>query len=239
MDEAWEGLTSKLDFVKQLLPEGDPGAVCFRELILVPNGYHAAISTGIQPLVECRASGHVREFGEHYGALMGVSPPPGKACSGKHLRVLFVRRENYLAHPRQKSTIVQRIENEEDILTALQGMAKEFEAHHAGYTVTVVSGTFSRMSLSTQVKHAQEACVMLGAHGAGLSHLLFMRPEGRVLEVQTPHFHRPHFRAYAHWAGSKYEALSSDSNRPNPSLITSKVRGMLESVVFEAETGVS
>ena len=227
MDPAWHAISSRLSFIKQLLPKGDPGAVCFDQLLVAPTGYHTPISTGIRPLKDCPSASHVREFGEMVSAGLGKPMPSGGACDGPDLTVVFVRRENYMAHPRQRGKIVQRMENEEEVLTALQAMASTFTAAHPGHTVHVISGTFSRMTLQEQVGHVQKACVMVGAHGAGLSHILFTRPGSHLLEVQTPGFARPHFRAYAHWAGAQYKVMKAPTRAPDPQAIAGFVKEML------------
>ena len=60
----------------------------------------------------------------------------------------------------------------------------------------------------------QGACTIFGAHGAGLSHVLFAPPGTRVLELRPPSFVRPHFIAYARWAGAQHTDWLGSSKPP-------------------------
>ena len=147
VDAAWEALSSELLFLKQLVPDtpkttsgdasgraapllstqhvaaGTAPVACFERLLLAPGGYQSAISTGINPLKKCSAAGGVMDFSSSMRQLMGVKESPGGVCSGDTLRVLFVRRKNYKAHPRQRGSIVKRLANEAEVYSALRTMA--------------------------------------------------------------------------------------------------------------------
>lgn len=56
--------------------------------------------------------------------------------------------------------------------------------------------SFEQWSMRQQLEAVQESCVLLGAHGAGLTHLLFAPKDASVVEVRTPGFRRHHFQAY-------------------------------------------
>ena len=129
-----------------------------------------------------------------------------------------MQRVHYLAHPRHGGKIVRRLENEEDVVAALQAQALDEAAG-----VKIVKGTFSSMTMRQQVAQAQAACVIVGAHGAGLSHVLFAPPEVHLLELQTPGFTRPHFIAFTHWAGSHHHAWVLDTSTPQVHTVVSRV----------------
>jgi glycoprotein 2-beta-D-xylosyltransferase len=136
---------------------------------------------------------------------------------------------HYLAHPRHNGKVVRRLDNEDEIWQAL-------EAQNAGGAagVQLLNGVFSSMSMRQQVAQAQEACVIVGAHGAGLSHVLFAPPETHMLELQTPGFGRPHFIAYAFWAGSHHHAWSLDSSTPSVHAVVSRVFETVQHAAVEA-----
>ena len=56
--------------------------------------------------------------------------------------------------------------------------------------------------------------MLLGAHGAGLTHALFLPPGGGVVELQPPGFSLPHFRVYAGLTGAAYAARSVARDPP-------------------------
>jgi hypothetical protein len=75
--------------------------------------------------------------------------------------------------------------------------------------VVVIEGKFARASMREQIEEVRRACLIVAAHGAALTHVLFARPGTRVLEVQTVGFFRPHFIAFSLWAGADYSVLHS------------------------------
>lgn len=176
------------------------------------------------------------------------------------LRLLFIRREDYKAHPRQTGSIVRRLGNEAAIHAALTEWAAT--RTRQGLKTSLIDGHFSQVSFDEQLERVQvwrpclcrmvagrwnsgthscvptcaslcihtwftshlqvvasshpstlqqtynsylhlcacamlqSATVILGAHGAGLSHVLFSREGTYVMEIATPEFTRPHFEAY-------------------------------------------
>ena len=58
-----------------------------------------------------------------------------------------------------------------------------------------VEGRFAHMTFKEQLYAVSRSCALVGAHGAGMTHVLFMPPDARVLEMRTPGFHRHHFEA--------------------------------------------
>ena len=174
---------------------------------------------GIQPKgSSCRREAHVRQFSDDMVRGLGLEPRAASSCAASPVNTLFVQRVHYLAHPRHSGKIVRRLENEDDIVAALVAAAVDGAAG-----VAIVKGTFSAMSLRAQVVLAQAACVIVGAHGAGLAHVLFAPPEVHVLEIQTPGFARPHFIGYTLWAGSHHHLWASDTSTPQVHNVVSRV----------------
>jgi glycoprotein 2-beta-D-xylosyltransferase len=85
-------------------------------------------------------------------------------------KVLFVRREDYLAHPRHTGKPEPYISNEEEVLDALKTWASQRPSVELG--VSVVNGLFAHMPMEEQLQEIQESSIIVGAHGAGLAHLL-------------------------------------------------------------------
>ena len=137
--------------------------------------------------------------------------------------VLFSRRTHYLAHPRHDGKIVRRLENEDAIYAHLAAA----EPAGARAAFAMVNGLFSEQSLREQVAAAQAACVLVGAHGAGLSHALFAPPGAHLLELRPPSFMRPHFIAYAAWAGVRHHDWPLLGGAPEPRDVEARLRSVL------------
>nr|CAD22108.1 beta 1,2-xylosyltransferase [Physcomitrium patens] len=217
MDEAWQAMFSGVHFARHLT-----GPVCFDHLIFAPLGYNSPLFKGLDLGLSCTGcapedipnnprhnTARIREFGEFFVAAMNTTANvmPQKAIFT--FKVLFVRREDYLAHPRHSGKPESRLSNEVEVLEAPQawassrsGMKREDGVE---LSVTIVEGLFAHWALHEQLKIVRESSIIIGAHGAGLSHLLFAMPrETVIVELSSPFLVRPHFEAMSQWMGMEY-----------------------------------
>jgi glycoprotein 2-beta-D-xylosyltransferase len=215
-----------------------------------PCRYNAAISMGLVPKqLACASSPHVRAFGNDFVRGLGLAPRATSACTpeeharggaaGSHagdgepapIPVLFVRRVDYLAHPRHDGKIVRRLDNEDDITEALNRAAAR-----SGASISLLPGLFSSMTLREQVEAAQDACLITGAHGAGLTHVLFAPPGVHMLELQPPAFMRPHFIGYSTWTGARHHLWTLGTTQPDVGEVVMRItRSAEEAAVAEAD----
>jgi hypothetical protein len=83
---------------------------------------------------------------------------------------------------------------------------------HLGWETVEMEG----LGLLDQVKLLEDASVLCGVHGAGLSGMVWMPQDSLVLEL-TPEYFNPLFSRLAQVCGHRYEVLSYEGN-PNLSL---------------------
>lgn len=144
------------------------------------------------PTYFCGYNAHVnRDFSREYREwiLEGVSPRPS-TCG----RRIFVGRA--------ESAPVRRMLNESELAHLL---GKEGFEHIY----------FERLSLREQIKVAGETSVLVGGHGSGLTHLLFMAERSLVVEL-FPHNRQQTndcFEALATIVPQRYRALESQAMR--------------------------
>jgi glycoprotein 2-beta-D-xylosyltransferase len=229
LDDGWMALFWSINYIKHF---DVPQQVCFRRAVFAPFGYHASISAGFIAMpASCNESPYIAQFGEDFVRGFAMEPLRQPMCTpgadGK-VKVLFVRRVHYMAHPRHNGQIVRRLDNEDDIFQVLSSAAEK-----TGAPFSLLNGVFSSMTLAEQLRMALDSCVIMGAHGAGLSHILFMAPGAHVLELQPPAFVRPHFVAYSNWAGLSHDAWMLDSSTPTPTVVLER----LEKAVFQLTNG--
>lgn len=80
------------------------------------------------------------------------------------------------------------------------------------------------MSFDEQLKEVRESSIIVGAHGAGLSHLLFCRPEKTaILELISPYFVRPHFEIMSQWMGIEYHKIDMASPAADCADVTRRI----------------
>ncbi|KAI4307926.1 hypothetical protein L6164_031051 [Bauhinia variegata] len=221
MEETWTALFSSLRYAKNF-----SGSVCFRHAILVPLGYETTLFKGLTEHINCNGASaqdlwqnpdnqktaRLSEFGEMIRAAFGL--PLNRHHVGRSMvhNVLFVRREDYLAHPRHGGKVESRLSNEPEIFDSLKIWASNYKV----CKINLVNGLFAHMSMKEQVRAIQDASVIIGAHGAGLTHIVSASPKTVILEVISSYFRRPHFELIARWKGLKYHAINLDGSYANP-----------------------
>ncbi|CAN7066959.1 unnamed protein product [Brassica rapa subsp. trilocularis] len=177
LEETWTALFSGIRYAKNFSKP-----VCFRHVVLSPLGYETALVKGLSA------------FG--FPVNRHRSSETSSSSSPLH-NVLFVCREDYLAHPRHG------------------------------------------------VKAIQDASVIIGAHGAGLTHIVSATPNTRIFEIvsvefQSPHFEpivkwkdlefqRPHFELIAKWKGLEYHAMHLANSRADPTAVIEKLKEIMKS----------
>ena len=231
MDDAWKAMFSGVHFARHLT-----GPVCFDHLIFSPLGYNSPFFKGLEFDLTCRGGApdevsnnprhltpRVREFGEFFTTAFNITPETESPRDSSIFKVLFVRREDYLAHPRHTGKPESRLSNEIEVLQALQSWATS-RSGHKGVTITVVEGLFAHMTISEQLREVRESSIIVGAHGAGLSHLLFSRPQKTaILELMSPFFMRPHFEVMSKWMGIDYHKIDMGSSEVDCSEVTRRI----------------
>lgn len=236
LEETWKALFSSLKYAKNFT-----GPVCFRHAVLSPLGYETALFKGLTEEINCHGTSaqdlwqnpdnsktaRLSEFGEMIRAAFRF--PVNRHRSGRPdlgYNVLFVRREDYLAHPRHRGKVESRLSNEEEVFNSL----KNWIPSQRDCKINLVNGLFAHMSMKDQVRAIQDAHVIIGAHGAGLTHIVSAMPKTVVLEIISSQFRRPHFQLIAQWKGLEYHAINLDGSYVNPRVVIEKLSNILRSL---------
>ncbi|XWS27780.1 hypothetical protein CRYUN_Cryun25bG0009900 [Craigia yunnanensis] len=236
LEKTWKALFSSLRYAKNL-----SGPICFRHAIFSPLGYETPLFKGLTEKINCHgASAHdlwqspddqktarLSEFGEMIRAAFAFPVNrhhADKAVSGHN--VLFVRREDYLAHPRHKGKVESRLSNEQEVFDSLQRWA----SNHLECKVTLVNGLFAHMTMKEQVQAIQDPSVIIGAHGAGLTHIVSATPNTVILEIISSFFRRPHFQLIAQWKGLEYHAINLEGSYANPEVVIDRLNKIMRSL---------
>ncbi|KAK6947018.1 Glycosyltransferase 61 [Dillenia turbinata] len=236
LEETWKVLFSSITYAKNF---SEP--VCFRHAILSPLGYETALFKGLSENINCEgASAHdlwqtpddhktarLSEYGEMIRAAFGFPVDRhrfAKPVSGHN--VLFVRREDYLAHPRHHGKIESRLSNEQEVFDSI----KNWVSNHLECKINLVNGLFGHMSLKEQVRTIQDASVIIGAHGAGLTHIVSATPKAVILEIISSQFRRPHFQLIAQWKGLEYHAINLPGSFAQPEEVIERLSAIMRSL---------
>lgn len=237
LEETWKALFSSLRYAKNF-----SGTVCFRHAVLSPLGYETAMFKGLTEEIDCdgasaqelwqkpddHKTARVSEFGEMiraaFGLPLNLHHHVGKHVSGHN--VLFVRREDYLAHPRHGGKVESRLSNEQEVFDSLKSWASNYK----GCKINLVNGLFAHMSMKEQVRVIQDASVIIGAHGAGLTHIVSALPKTVILEIISSQFRRPHFAYIARWKGLEYHAINLDGSYAVPGTVINELVSIMKSL---------
>ncbi|XP_057431311.1 beta-1,2-xylosyltransferase [Lotus japonicus] len=237
LEETWKALFSSLRYAKNF-----SGTVCFRHAVLSPLGYETAMFKGLTEEIDCdgasaqelwqkpddHKTARVSEFGEMiraaFGLPLNLHHHVGKHVSGHN--VLFVRREDYLAHPRHGGKVESRLSNEQEVFDSLKSWASNYK----GCKINLVNGLFAHMSMKEQVRAIQDASVIIGAHGAGLTHIVSALPKTVILEIISSQFRRPHFAYIAQWKGLEYHAINLDGSYAVPGTVINELVSIMKSL---------
>lgn len=207
LDSTWETLFGNVTRAGRL-----------NEAILYPNmiwnilGYYSPLSmhktehtNPVIPLVE--------QFRQFFLSRHGIHREKVLSCD--KLTVLFLWRRDYLAHPRNPTGKVSRkVKNEDELIFAVTDLLP-------GHDVRGVQ--IDKFSMKMQLQLISETDVLIGMHGAGLSHALFLPPHAGLIELYPNYWPTAnrHFRAIATWRHLHYSVWSnSDSRRELPDKYT-------------------
>mmetsp|Transcript_20371 Transcript_20371/g.31446 ORF Transcript_20371/g.31446 Transcript_20371/m.31446 type:complete len:498 (-) Transcript_20371:2905-4398(-) len=189
LDSVWSRLFGgTVEYVKHL----PKGGVCFENAIFVPPGYSSMIYVNNNFYDKSHAcKGLVKDFVsfvlQSYN-LQNVKMVPR--------RIVIIDRVPYVAHPRSQvgSKLVDRsISNLHKLEKRLNKMP--------GVDARLVQ--LEKLEFGDQVRLIREAELLIGNHGAGLSHLLFMHNNANVLEFESD----SHFSEFAQWRGIAHHSI--------------------------------
>ncbi|XXQ35888.1 Glycosyltransferase 61 catalytic domain-containing protein [Plasmodiophora brassicae] len=194
LDKVWGALFG----VEPVYISSLPQRVRFRHAVFVPVGYTSALSLGtMQVGSQCSRHPALVHFANYF--MEHVGGPPA-AVVPKRPVILFVVRRDYLAHPRIGARKAERkIRNEDELVGAAQ---------QAFPDVDVEKVAFEEMDVSEQVVAVHRATVVVGVHGAGLTHILFARGGAALIELMPPEYAgRQHFQFISRFIGCRYVAV--------------------------------
>lgn len=133
-----------------------------------------------------------------------------QACYRQTLLDTLVKRvfKHYGVEPRSSAdirehltiTIVNRAENRKFI--NLDNWVTALKVRHPDFNIDVVD--FATMSFVDQIRFVQTTDILVGHHGAAMTHTMFMAPESAVVEILPPYFLQRGFRSLGRMRGLQY-----------------------------------
>jgi glycoprotein 2-beta-D-xylosyltransferase len=181
LDTTWETLFGKV------LRAGDIRKPClFEHMIWGIMGYHSPLTRHA-----AYSAPYLEEFRKYFLISHGITKTSVLNC--RQLKITVIWRRDYLAHPRKPSGLVTRkIKNEEEFLEKIKSV-------FVGYDVRGVQ--IDLYNMTEQLEMITDTDILVGMHGAGLTHVLFLPKHAGVVELCPSYWSsaNKHFVTFARW----------------------------------------
>jgi glycoprotein 2-beta-D-xylosyltransferase len=150
-------------------------AILYKELIFSQPQPHSEIDLERNRRV---APSFFFDFREHILKQFNTSYQINLKLNCESLNIFFLVRHNYVAHPRNPSgRITRQLSNEKEILSYLK---MKFSKHS---NINFSSNHFEHLSVQEQLNIIVQTDILIGMHGAGLTHVLFLKSNRTLIEL--------------------------------------------------------
>lgn len=229
IDDAWRyGLNRyEFRFIKQM-NDGKP--LCMKRAIFVSAGYVGGISLKTHIQTKCKESSkYVKGFGPWF--LRGFHLQTRTERVQQKITITLTCRRDYVAHPRNMvGRATRKFHDDDAVLRKIENAVHSVGDEGWNYTVRAVA--WSELTFREQLEVAATTDIFIGAHGAGLSHVLFLPPYSGMIEIVPSGFAgEPHFRAFSQWLEMQYAQVPGGSERkvdPNAHKLEDAIRRHLD-----------
>jgi glycoprotein 2-beta-D-xylosyltransferase len=163
LDDSWERVFGQVYRIGQF---NRNQTVCFEKLFIVSPGYASILFPGNSGIDAFKPEGRsmLPAFSKFFLSAYDIR----QERKTEDFKVGYVLRKDYKAHPRiGERKASRKIVNYQQLL---ERVSKEIPSNFQ-----VVELWFEDMSLEEQLKAVSEINLLVGIHGAGLSHLVFLR----------------------------------------------------------------
>eukprot|EP00050_Salpingoeca_kvevrii_P018589 m.76067 g.76067 ORF g.76067 m.76067 type:complete len:759 (-) comp8103_c0_seq1:70-2346(-) len=217
LDGVWTQLfTNEIRYVKSLTPK-----TCFRQVILGHIGHSSILGgAGVNGLRgDGCSSSFLSEFRSYVLRAYGIESVPMQ-----RKRVRITVRTPYLAHPRLKLPLkATRSLQGIDELIRLVGQERP--------DIDIATSKLAELDFREQMLVFRESHLIIGVHGAGLSHTAWMHPDATVVEID-PGMRQQHFDVYARLFGVGHEfARGSGSFHGSVSIVPQEMLAVINRLI--------
>ncbi|KAK2163636.1 hypothetical protein LSH36_76g06021 [Paralvinella palmiformis] len=172
----------------------------------------------------------IEEFRNFFLMSFDISGESELNCA--ELNVLFIWRRDYVAHPRNPTgTISRKIYNEKELMKSVQEKYP---------TYRIRGMQIDMFDMRKQLSAIVSTDILIGMHGAGLTHSLFLPAHAAVIEMIPNYWSAAfdHFYAISKWRNLIYKKWSNEDPHnevPNgyTKIPTGVVHSLLKSVIKE------
>ena len=184
LDDSWKIMfKTEHQFIKHLSPN-----LCLKKYVLLPSMYAAGLSHMTDTL-KCNDKGikQIMDFKHFILNNVGVNTTQSKNI----INIGLICRKGYLSHPRNSGKNIQRqFVNDTDIQNRINNIVNntfnELELNNK-YSYNIKRIYLEDINITTQIHIISKINILIGVHGAGLTHLMFLQDNGSsLIEIQVP-----------------------------------------------------
>ena len=131
---------------------------------------------------------------------------PDHVIDCESLNVVFIWRHDYIAHPRNPTGKIKRkIANEEELLLHTRSKYPMFN---------ITGLQLDELSMGEQLQYIASTDVLVGMHGAGLTHAMFLPKHASLIELAPSYGGKgTHFNKIAKWRGIHYQKWFNSNSK--------------------------
>jgi len=174
-----------------------PSKTRFRRLVWSIVGYNSPMKIYISPYPPL-----LEEFRRFFLSSFDVDADRRVDCG--RLSVLFIWRRDYVAHPRNPTGfVVRKIRNEARLIHSIRQKMPE---------LGVRGVQIDALPMRDQLRLVVDADILVGVHGAGLTHAIFLSRGAGLLELapNIMYSSSEHFEAIASWRQLAYRRWTNN-----------------------------
>ena len=218
LDDTWSVLFSRVDRVSSLAERTKYSKMVWN--IVGYNSMFLQHDRNDLPLME--------QFRKFFLQSHGIMNQHSLNC--QKVKIVFLWRRDYVAHPRNPSGAVSRkIRNERRLLQAVK---RAYKQHYiAGIQIDL-------FDMQQQLQIISDTDVLIGMHGAGLTHTAFLPKHAALIELVPNYWNNmDHFLSIARWRRLWYErwvntdphleVVPNRSTRIPPGVVTTLLKSVL------------
>ncbi len=198
LDSTWQTLFGEYHFIQHIAETFGGGGICFERAIFVPTGYKSPVLKDYQREA-CVDKEMTKAFSNF--VLNGHGLLSSQVVKGN---VVVIDRQPFVSHPRSNpNNAARRFHNSqiEELQKQLGGIQ--------GVSVHLVR--LETLSFREQLELIRKTHVLIGIHGAGLSHLAFM-DETQSHSIEFASNALEHFVYLSEWKGMDHNIIELSNN---------------------------
>ena len=202
-DPIWNNSFSRLRPMKRAR-EFEGKVVRFEKAIFQPAGYASPLLSHLvefdrnNPMMCSKKLKTIIGYAESIMKGFGITERPK---TNERIKVLFISRRPYVKSGVQHSFMGRQIDNEDEVLGALQNYVSTGEIH-------LERIDFAHLTFAQQIEKVHVSDFLIGMHGAGLTHSFWLPSEQSAVLELFPHNEGSNWKLFEQitlWKGNLFE----------------------------------